>query len=262
MLFKFLVQKIEDSYIISRYQVEGEDEWTEVDQEFQGIENHPAISSSAVFQTASRTMTNYRTLTISLSETEGELYLDKTLLRPGATDSTPPTDSSHDPKSDVLAQMVQLQKLYMDQQAETLKIMNSFRHTIEKMSLNPSRDTINIEKYDGKSEEARIWIISYEHACASHKWVTDEQKIRNLRNYLEGIAVKWYNSRVLDRIGDNWEEWKNSFLSAFGQNRIQLSISADMWEYRGGSLLEYYFQNNGVSNLHIRILGNKALSPW
>lgn len=85
-------------------------------------------------------------------------------------------------------------------------------------------------------------MLIFERACDYSNWKTDTDKILNLCTYLEGIALKWYNSRIMDGVNEIWEEWKTSFTNSFGQNHIELSIAADTWEYRGGPILEYYFE--------------------
>lgn len=97
-------------------------------------------------------------------------------------------------------------------------------------------------KFDGKNEDPKVWMKTYERACECNGWATDSLKIDHLKASLEGVALKWYNARVVEGFVDNWSEWKVSFEKSFGQNRLQLAIQSNRWEYRSGPLMEYYFE--------------------
>ena len=106
---------------------------------------------------------------------------------------------------------------------------------------------MEITKFDGKSENPRISIESYESLCTHNGWTTDKSKIDGLRSNLIGDAQKWYSSKLLLNTQPTWSIWRTAFINSFGKNRIAAAREADRWEYRGGDLSTYFFEKQRLS---------------
>jgi len=100
----------------------------------------------------------------------------------------------------------------------------------------------------------------YERSCEANGWETDDMKINNLKASLTvgSAADKWFSSRIIDQGHEIWIEWKESFLAAFTQNRLQAANKAIRYEYRGGSLMDYYYEKERLLKLAFPDLGQHS----
>ena len=116
-----------------------------------------------------------------------------------------------------------------------------------------------ITKFSGSNEDPRTWLTLFERACEVNHWLNDELKINNLKSCLEpnSAADRWYSSRIIDpdQEQEEWELWKDAFLSAFCQNRIQTANRALKWEYRAGSIMEYFYEKERVLKIAFPDIG-------
>ena len=104
------------------------------------------------------------------------------------------------------------------------------------------QELVRPNNFDGKSESAAAWLEFYGYATERNGWNTDEEKIKNQRVFLDGIARKWYDSMIMKTVDFDWNHWREEFLAAFDENPVQLWERALKWEYRSGSTLEYYYE--------------------
>ncbi|CAA9997233.1 unnamed protein product, partial [Nesidiocoris tenuis] len=139
-------------------------------------------------------------------------------------------------------------------------VSSSFGAAVKTIAARPQKMTV--PKFAGKTEDPSTWMCLFEKACKNNSWTLDEEKIDNLLSVLEpgSIAEKWYNSRMLQDIEPNWELWRRSFLSAFGQNPIQLLHDAQQYRYESGNLLEYYYEKQRLLNLAFGCLPARAFN--
>src|ERR1700733_676125 len=119
---------------------------------------------------------------------------------------------------------------------------------------------MTITKFDGSSEDAKGWMHMYERACDANRWDSDDLKINNLKALLvpSSAADRWFSSRIIDQGDRPWSEWKQAFLEAFFTNKIQSATRALRYEYRHGTLLEYYYEKERLLNMAFSDLEEKS----
>ena len=123
---------------------------------------------------------------------------------------------------------------------------HQFQELMAALSTNTRQPTARQElvkpnNFDGKSESAAAWLEFCDYATETNGWNTDEEKIKNQRVFMDGIARKWYDSIIMKIVDFNWDYWRE-FLAAFDENPVQWWEKALKWEYRSGSALEYYYE--------------------
>lgn len=101
----------------------------------------------------------------------------------------------------------------------------------------------------------------YEYACTKNGWVSDDDKITNLRLSLTNMAKSWFEMRVVDDVGETWEQWKQSFLSAFQENAVERWDRAIFHKYRYGSVLEYFYEKRKLLQLADHSLPETSVVP-
>lgn len=238
---KFNLIKTDDEVYLVKYQIADSNEWNLVSSQFRLISNHPCLTSKESVSNIINSMTHHRTFLVRLSDEESAPYLNGEF-----TDNVSEIEEVEDEAvqgsvlsdNSVLDKMNELMKIQQEMFSVVLK---SFKET-HSSSSSQRRQKLEISRFDGKEEDAKSWLITYEKLCLHNDWVDDSTKINGLRANLEGNALKWFTSMVRDEVEEDWELWKSSFLSSFGQNRIAAAIAADRWEYRGGSLMDYYYE--------------------
>ncbi|KAH8021733.1 hypothetical protein HPB51_016681 [Rhipicephalus microplus] len=50
--------------------------------------------------------------------------------------------------------------------------------------------------FDGESSSPESWFTFYEYACNENCWCSDEDKVKNMRLFLSGIAKSWSGSAL------------------------------------------------------------------
>ncbi|UYV84761.1 hypothetical protein LAZ67_X003370 [Cordylochernes scorpioides] len=71
---------------------------------------------------------------------------------------------------------------------------------------------------------------------------TIKQKYMVREIILTGTAQLWFDGRFSDKDNFNWEDWKENFVSSFGDKPIDKNDRVFRWRYRGGSLIDYLYQ--------------------
>ena len=140
---------------------------------------------------------------------------------------------------------MQQQNMYTMQQ-QMMTLVSQMQQT------SVSRDNkMIVTKTDGTSEDAKTWMKVFELSCSNNKWHSDKQKIVHLKAaFVPGSAAdRWYSSRIIDQEEAPWSEWKESYIQAFSLNRIEAAQAALHWSYRGGKLLDYYYEKERLLKL-------------
>ena len=157
--------------------------------------------------------------------------------------------------------LVSTVSLILQQQQDSNQQMMSEIVTAMTMLLDRSGSKkMTITKFDGSSEDAKGWMHMYERACDANRWDSDDLKINNLKALLvpSSAADRWFSSRIIDQGDRPWSEWKQAFLEAFFTNKIQSATRALRYEYRHGTLLEYYYEKERLLNMAFSDLGEKS----
>lgn len=97
-----------------------------------------------------------------------------------------------------------------------------------------------LEKFKGKSQNAKFWLMDFESECIRHEISSDEKKIEALRLFLEDAGKDWFAAvQMKSSLTETWATWKQSFLETFadkGWSNVRMAFN---FKFLGGSLLEY-----------------------
>ena len=234
--FQFYFTKEHTSVKLIRYRRVDVEQWMMLDSEYQDLVHHRDVCSKSSVKSAIEDMVRYRTVTVSLSNEESAPYTNlefgDTAIDDEITDSQSSQADTNSQSSD-LAPLLQALSQYLTRQ--------------ENFSRRPAK--MNIDKYDGKRFNHQIWLENYETVCQTHGVRSDKEKIQELRNYLENNALKWYEDKIKDDFDNPWQDWKECFLLEFGEDPLQAGINAYNYKYRGGSLLDYYYEKQRLINI-------------
>ena len=132
-----------------------------------------------------------------------------------------------------------------------MQLMSQITSALSNLATFSRTKKMDVTKFDGTNNDARTWMLLYERACESNGWLTDEQRINNLKsNFIPGSgADRWFSSKLLQGAELTWDEWKESFVAAFTQNRIDSCRKALNWEYRTGSVMNYFYEKERLLQL-------------
>lgn len=171
-----------------------------------------------------------------------------------ATTTTTTANSSIPPAAD----LTQLIHIMAQQQENQMRMMTDITAALGNMATFSRTKKMDITKFDGVNSDARSWLLLFERACETNGWLTDSQKVNNLKASLVPLsgADRWYLSKILQEQELSWLDWKESFIAAFTQNRIESSKKALGWEYRNGSVMSYFYEKERLLQIafpHIHV---------
>ena len=156
-----------------------------------------------------------------------------------------------DPMQEVLAAMVRaqtdsmrmIQETLRQQQQQNNNIVAALNGLVDAQQRGQSKKMV-VSQFDGHSESAETWLLVYERACEANRWLDDQAKVNNLKASLKpaSAADRWFNSRLVTNPNSSWAEWKAAFEDAFKQNYSDATARAMRYEYRGGSVIEFYYE--------------------
>ena len=140
-------------------------------------------------------------------------------------------------------QQQQVQRL----QEEQLQHSTAVIHALENIASARDRvksQRMTITPFDGSTENAMAWLLMYERACEANGWTTDASRVNNLKSAFKqgSSAQKWFDSRIIQAPNATWDEWRSSFIDAFQMNTIDATRRVLRWEYRGGNLLDFFYE--------------------
>ncbi|UYV63094.1 hypothetical protein LAZ67_2003108, partial [Cordylochernes scorpioides] len=118
---------------------------------------------------------------------------------------------------------------------------------------------MDVATFDGRNVDPKIWIKIYENICENNGWARDKARINGMRSYLTGSALLWFDNKYQDKEEYCWKDWKQEFIGSFNENPIVSYDRAFNWRYRGGSLVEYFYQKQGKMRLGMPGLSEELL---
>lgn len=86
---------------------------------------------------------------------------------------------------------------------------------------------------------AASWMTRFESELERFAVVLDGDKIRAMKLFLGESPAKWYEYKETFLEADDWDEWKASFLKAFGANGWDQIREAHRFKIKGGSFTDY-----------------------
>lgn len=155
----------------------------------------------------------------------------------------------------MMCQLLTFQQQQAQQQQEFLRMMT------ESMSAQPRLDSVKPEVFDGSSASPKSWIDFFEYACEKNHWTSDDDKIKNLRPFLQKMAKSWYELRILQHATGTWQSWKESFLTSFEENAVDRWDKAISFKYQSGSPLEYFFEKRKLLQMADANLPDTSIIP-
>uniref|UniRef100_A0A131Z3N7 Tick transposon n=1 Tax=Rhipicephalus appendiculatus TaxID=34631 RepID=A0A131Z3N7_RHIAP len=94
---------------------------------------------------------------------------------------------------------VELINKFLERQQEQKSHQNDLMRLLVNMNeriSRPSLEHVKPEMFDGESISPDSWLTFYEYACNENCWHSGEDKVKNMRLFLSGIAKTWCELRV------------------------------------------------------------------
>lgn len=145
----------------------------------------------------------------------------------------------------MMLQALQLQQQQITQQNELMQAIVSSMKEKEK----PRFEAVKPDMFDGYSSSPEGWIDFYEYASEKNFWNSEQDRIKNMRLFLTGVAKKWFELRLVDHPEESWNDWKASFLTSFKRNPVDRWDQAIFYKYKTGLILEYFFEKRKLLQL-------------
>lgn len=146
-------------------------------------------------------------------------------------------DSPHSELQTIINVLREQQSHMAEQQNVLVELLGSTLN-----ALSPRHEVFKPDHFDGHSQSAEAWLTFFELSCERNRWHSEVEKIDNVYHFLTGAARKWYESRLLGNRESTWASWRESFLSAFGENLADKWSEAIAYSYQNGSVRDYYFE--------------------
>lgn len=220
-------------------QICGDEDWFLFPRENSALVTHPILAGNAAIKKAKNAIKKrgqHRTVAVNLSEEQLSSYFDDTdnptwgdeILEtvpflPKDFNCEPPEIQTPIPVPNVSTPQTHVQP---EQQSKPLQTI--------------IKDVV-LEKFNGKTPNARNWIKLFEHECSRIKVPADRYH-EALRLFLEGPAEHWYTAMRITTMSNDWKFWKDSFAETFenkGWNDVMYAYS---FIYKSGSVSDYALQ--------------------
>lgn len=111
----------------------------------------------------------------------------------------PNNDASQDKIQLALLDIVQLQQRQLLQHQQHLDAPSTSSIATDR---KPRFELTKPGLLDGQSCSPEGWIEFHEYASEKNYWTTDEDRIKNHRLFLTGMATKWYELRMFSHAND------------------------------------------------------------
>lgn len=183
---------------------------------------------------------------------------EKFVLTPLRNCAKPATVASSDSGVNLITKFLEVQQEQNRQQNELMRLLvNVTERGMKRLNL----EYVKPDMFDGDSSSPESWLTFYEYACNENYWHSDEDKVKNMRLFLSGIAKSWYELRVNAHSNKPWTEWKENFLGSFGENKVLLWDKAIAFKYRSGSALSYFYEKRRLLQLADSALPETSVVP-
>lgn len=199
-------------------------------EEFQALEHHVELSAQPIVKKASKTMSKagqYRNVKISLTENLLTTYWDKDenfVFRDCVLEEVPEDSEIQRPEE------TRPQRTAVTQTSPENRTL-SILAKIEK--------NFAVNKFDRATQKAIDWIDDFEKECARFEITTSEMKVRALRYFVQDASQDWYKTCLTQLPIEDFEAWKKSFLTVFGERGWSRMEYAFGFKYLAGSYSDY-----------------------
>ena len=208
-----------------------------IPEEYQPMSLHVVLINTTAFKRIKNTINRrhqVRRIWITLTKELSEVYLDE--------------DLNLVFKDFYLEELVQNTNPSGGITEEGLKsILNSFskdtngkKREDNNRNLKKLSEKFVLEKFTNKNANVTQWIELFENECTRLTIEKDEEKIENLRLFLEGSCLDWYSSMLIKfTLKSVWKEWKKSFCDTYADKGWTPVKYAFSFKYINGALLDY-----------------------
>lgn len=191
---------------------------------------------------------------IPLKHSEFHEYIMAPLVQLKTRTSPSKADSSMD---SCLLEMLHLQQQHAERQQQFMENLL----TVIQAQQRQHKQVVKPDIFDGEDSNPETWIQFYELACEENSWNEPYERIKNMRQFLSGLAKKWYDIHYAGHMTDTWDEWRASFLAAFDENPVERWDRAIFYKYRSGKPLEYFYEKRRLLHMANAKLPESAVVP-
>lgn len=202
---------------------------------------HKELFQIGIVKNACKSMSKegqYRNLSVMLPEevsalyTDNELnfvfkthYLEEFVETKNATEMNLSTSVQHD----------------TEDKNELIKLCNDLKAQLQirEISLADIEKKFILDKFTGKQQNAKEWLVQFEKECDRYKITDENKKVQSLRLFLEEGAKEWYSSSLRKLSLCEWSDWKTSFLLVYADKSWTNVRFAYNYKYINGSLTDY-----------------------
>ena len=228
-----------------------------IDEDKRALSHHQTVWSIQALQEQVTQATSQKTVTVNLFESTWNHYVKGTFTSEfDGADEEVTNASSTATLSETIRDFMRANQ---ESNKEMIKVL-----TTSMAQLVGRKDTqrMTITRFDGSNKKPRSWMTMFERACDTNHCLNDELQISNLKScFVAGSAAdRWFSSRIIDEEEEdqNWVAWKEAFFEAFCQNRVQTASKALHWEYRSGSIMDYFYEKERLLKIAFHDMGNDS----
>lgn len=120
------------------------------------------------------------------------------------------------------------------------KLLENKQIKSETQNLGTIAKEFMIEKFNGRSPNAKQWIGIFNKECGRFQINEDKKKIEILKHFLECSGTEWYGCMLMKlTVESEWDTWEKNFCNTFANKGWSSIRYALTFKYQAGSLLEY-----------------------
>jgi len=229
---------------LKRVRLQGEETWysfPESHQKTSGHETRMALAPLKNAQAALRTRGQFRTVNISLDDSQKKLYMDD--------------EGNFTFKDYPLAESKIVSAQSTPHEAKMEELVSSFSKAVlgKEESIKEVIEHFLIKKLYPKNKNVASWCELFEKESARFQ-LSGQRQIEIFKSCLDPSLEDWFlvNQRRLANSAD-WTEWKAKLIGTFGNNSFKPVYQVFSYKYLYGSYIEYvirkknYFSNSIAS---------------
>lgn len=202
---------------------------------------HKELFQIGIIKNACKSMSKegqYRNLSVMLPEEVSALYTDNELNFVFKTHYLEEFVEKKNTTEMDLSTSIQHET---EDKNELIKLCNELKAQllVKEISLADIEKKFILDKFTGKQQNAKEWLVQFEKECDRYKITDENKKIQSLRLFLEEGAKEWYSSNLRKLSLSEWSDWSTSFLLVYADKSWTNVRFAYNYKYINGSLIDY-----------------------
>lgn len=165
----------------------------------------------------------FRNVMVELTETLKDIYLDAV--------GNVIFEDYHLQLKDAVDRSILDEKIDTEEEVE-----QTYEH--KNRSLQSITKDIVIPKYSGKTQNAEVWLRSFNAEC-NRLAIPENRRAEAMRLFLEKTPLDWFNGQWSLRSLDSWKDWSENFLESFADKGWHEITYALDYKYLSGSVSDY-----------------------